>query len=168
MSSTNLVTSETQPGAARSIQERLRTYRPEHGRYVRLGSFWLLVILWSYGCFRFSETLADLRFGWAAFLRRPVIQELPLLEVSLTPAALVAILVFMLGVAGLQIFLNTPKVAETLIETESELRKVTWPTFKDTVNASLIVLFTVIAMFVLLGVYDAVLGRAADSLFLGR
>lgn len=139
--------------------------RPEQGRYVRMSTFWAIAFLWAYGCYRLSETLSDLRFGWASFLRQPIVGELPLLETPLTTASLLSILVFFAGIAALQMFLNTPKIADTLIETESELRKVTWPTFKDTINASLIVLACVIVLFGLLGVYDALIGKSFDVIF---
>ncbi len=147
-----------------NLLERLRTYKAEQGRYVRLSAFWSLTLLWLYGCFRFYEQLRDLRFEWAAFLRHNLIEEIPLLEVPFPMAALVGILVFLAGAAGFQMFLNKPNVADLLIDTEAELRKVTWPTIRDTTSASIVVLITVLVVFILLGVFDFVLGRAITFL----
>lgn len=150
------------------ILSKLKMYKPEQGRYVRMASFWILTILIGYGCYRLSETLSDLRYGWADWLRRPIVHELPLTETSVTAASLVAFLVFLMSVAGLQIVLNKQKIADSLIETEGELRKVTWPTFRDTMSASIIVLMCVLILFVLLGVYDIAIGKSFDVIFFGK
>jgi preprotein translocase subunit SecE len=143
---------------------RLRNYKADQGRYVRLAALWSLVALWFYGCYRLWETLMDLRWSWAAPLRTRWVDELPIVEWPLTPAAVIAAVVFLAGAAGIQMFLNRPKVADLLIETEAELRKVTWPSFRDTASASLVVLFTVAILFVLLAVFDFVVGRLIDFL----
>lgn len=147
-----------------SFLARFRTFKPEQGRYVRLTAFWSLTALWFYGCYRLWETLSDLRWSWATWLRTRWVEELPLVEWPLTPAAVIAILVFLGGIASLQLFLNKPNVADLLIETEAELRKVTWPTFRDTLSSSLVVLSTVFVMFLLLAVFDFVLGQVIDFL----
>lgn len=55
---------------------------------------------------------------------------------------------------GLWKWLNRPKVADFLIETEEELRKVSWPTWKDAWNSALIVLAFVALLTVFLWVCD--------------
>lgn len=151
-----------------SFLDKLKTYRPEHGRAVRLSVFWSLTTLWLYGCYRLNETLGDIRYSWAQWLRSSLVQELPLLESPLKWSTVVAAAVFFAGVAGLQILLNKPKIAETLIETQDELKKVTWPTNKETINASTVVLVTVVTLFVMLGVYDAVIGKVFDFIFFSQ
>ncbi|MBI3818363.1 MAG: preprotein translocase subunit SecE [Planctomycetes bacterium] len=121
--------------------------------------------MWCYGSFRLSETLADIRYTWARWLRTDLISEIPLFETPLKWSALVAFFVFIFGVVGLQYFLNTPKIAETLIETEAELKKVTWPTTRETIGASTVVLVTVMILFGLLGVYDMILGNVTSFIF---
>jgi len=123
-----------------------------------------MAALLGYGCFRLGQTLLDLRFSWAAWLRTVWIEEMPVVEWAVTPAAVLALVTFLVGLASIQMFLNRPKVADLLVETEAELRKVTWPTFKDTASASLVVLLTVAILFALLGVYDIVLGQVIDFL----
>ncbi|MFN0206443.1 MAG: preprotein translocase subunit SecE [Planctomycetota bacterium] len=150
------------------ILSKLKMYKPDQGRYVRMATFWILTFLIGYGCYRLSETLADLRYGWAEWLRRPIINELPLVETSFIAASLVAFAVFLLSIAGLQIILNKQKIADSLIETEGELRKVTWPTFRDTMSASIVVLVCVLILFILLGVYDMAIGKSFDVIFFGK
>jgi preprotein translocase SecE subunit len=155
---------EAQAVESKNVLERLRTYRADQGRYVRLATFWSLVALWFYGTYRFYEVLVNLKWGWAQFLQVRLVEEMPLLEWPLTPAALVALAVFLGGAAGLQLWLNRPQVADTLIETEAELRKVTWPTARDTVNASVVVIIAVVVIFLMLGAFDFVLAQTVERI----
>ena len=157
-------TSPKAPNSPNGLLSRLRNYKPEHGRYVRLTCFWSLTALWFYGCYRLWQSLSDLRWSWASWLRTRWVDELPLVEWPLTPAVLVSVLAFLFGMAAFQMFLNRPKVADLLIETEAELRKVTWPTFRDTAGSSMVVLCTVLVMFVLLAAFDFAIGQVVDFL----
>jgi preprotein translocase SecE subunit len=51
-------------------------------------------------------------------------------------------------------FLNRPKVADMLIETETELRKVVWPTWSDTWAGTMAVVATVVVLLAYLAVAD--------------
>ena len=64
-------------------------------------------------------------------------------------------------------FLEQPRQADLLIETESELNKVTWPTMPEAVNSSLVVLGTVIFLMVFLAGADWILGRWTMYLLTG-
>ena len=50
---------------------------------------------------------------------------------------------------------NWPKFADFLISVEAELNKVSWPTQKELVRASLVVIFTILFMSAILFAYDA-------------
>jgi preprotein translocase subunit SecE len=51
---------------------------------------------------------------------------------------------------ALFILVNTPKFAEFLIMTESEMRKVTWPTRREVINSTkIVILLTLILAFLL-------------------
>ena len=57
--------------------------------------------------------------------------------------------------------LARPKVATSLVETESEMRKVTWPAWPETWAGTLAVAGTVVVLFLFLTVVDLVLARLA-------
>ena len=57
--------------------------------------------------------------------------------------------------------------ADLLIETESELRKVTWPTVPEAVRSSIVVIACVLFLMAFLAGADWLLGRWADRLLLG-
>jgi preprotein translocase subunit SecE len=50
---------------------------------------------------------------------------------------------------------NWPRFADFLISVEAELNKVSWPTQKELVRASLVVIFTILFLSVILFAYDA-------------
>jgi preprotein translocase subunit SecE len=51
---------------------------------------------------------------------------------------------------------NWPKFADFLISVEAELNKVSWPTQKELVRASIVVIFTILFLSAILFAYDAI------------
>ena len=51
-----------------------------------------------------------------------------------------------------------------MIDTELELRKVTWPTMQEVINSSIVVIVCVVVLMVFLAGSDLVLGRIAKAL----
>jgi preprotein translocase subunit SecE len=51
---------------------------------------------------------------------------------------------------------NWPKFADFLISVEAELNKVSWPTQRELVKASLVVIFTILFLSAVLFLYDAI------------
>jgi preprotein translocase SecE subunit len=116
-----------------------------------MAAFWSLVALVAYGCFGGLRYVVD---GWTG--SRPWLQQFPLLgKFGVGEAVALAVV----AVAGLILYrwLNTPKVADLLIDTEGELRKVTWPNAKDTWTGTIAVAITVIVLLVFLFTTDIVL-----------
>jgi preprotein translocase SecE subunit len=117
-------------------------------------AFWALFLLMAYGCLGgFVLTLRSLLGGINESLTKVWVPHFPLvgridLAVALGAAAL--------GVTGLLIhrYLNRPKVADLLIETESELKKVTWPTPGETWTGSIAVVITVVVLLAYLSLAD--------------
>ena len=63
---------------------------------------------------------------------------------------------------------NKPKTADLLIETETELRKVTWPTLDETIKGSVTVMVCVLILMAYLAGADWLLARWAKLVLLGR
>ena len=64
--------------------------------------------------------------------------------------------------------MEKPKNADLLIETESELRKVTWPTLDETVDGSIVVMVVVIFLMGFMAGADYVLGEVFGRIITGR
>jgi preprotein translocase subunit SecE len=108
-------------------------YKPGQGKYVRWGTVTGLGLVALIGA------------GWLGlllgFYGRPI-----------QAGAMVA----WLAVWSMVIFwvVNTPKLAEFMIMTESEMRKVTWPTRHATINSTKVVIFMTLVLASLLWLVD--------------
>lgn len=126
-------------------------YKKNEGRYVRMAAFWALFLLVGYGCLGGMVYTVDGLIG-----TKPWMDQFPILGqfgwpqvVSLTALATAGLLIYR--------FLERPKVADLLIDTEGELRKVTWPTTSETVSGTVAVAITVTVLLVYLTVADLAL-----------
>ncbi len=138
----------------------LYRYKPDEGRNARQTAFWVIEGLIAYGCL----TLRGMLDGSYA-LRKPLLegmQEIPILGTTLNLSLLVALLVFLGGTFAWVRFLARPKTADHLIEVEAELRKVTWPSFKEASNSSIVVIATVLVLLLFFMFADFLLGRVFE------
>jgi preprotein translocase subunit SecE len=141
-------------------------YKQDQGRMARMAAFWTLAILIFYGCIslraelagRFQETFGALLWEGG---------RIPILGVDVTGALLVAVVIFAGAMTLLYRWTESPKIADALIETESELRKVTWPTLNEAINSSIVVIVTVLVLMAILAGADVVLGWWAGKVLTG-
>jgi len=141
-------------------------YKKDQGRLARMAAYWSLALLILYGCRSFYLMLP----GWWQSLGQPLIAstpKIPILGWNLNGALLISGLV--LGAAWYVLYRwqQTPKVADLLIETETELTKVTWPTMADAVNSSLVVVGVVLFLMAFLAGMDALLGWWTTKVLIG-
>ncbi|MFT7516398.1 MAG: preprotein translocase SecE subunit [Myxococcota bacterium] len=144
----------------------LYRYKPDEGRNARQTAFWLSAGMLFFGCYSLLGTLAGVES-----LRSPIIAGLevvPLLGVRLTGAFAVATLVFFVAAFLLMRYLGRESTAEHLIEVEQEMNKVTWPTFEDATNSSIVVVITVAILMGFLAFSDFALGRIFNVLLWGN
>jgi preprotein translocase SecE subunit len=144
-------------------------YKKDQGRYMRMGAFWSLFLLAGYGCL---GGLTHSLYRWLPSIAgdnaaEPWIQHFPMLG-QFGLAELIAILI--LTTAGIWIhqILMRPKVADLLIDTETELKKVTWPSMSETMNGTIAVAMTVVALFVFLSAADTVIAFVMDTVLKQR
>ena len=140
-------------------------YKKDQGRMARMTAFWILAILVFYGCNSLYRELLLL----SESLAKPIGGlRIPVLGLDLSPALLIAGLVLSACLWLLWRWQNKPKNADLLIETESELRKVTWPTLEEAIQGSVTVIVCVLALMAYLAGTDWVLARWARLVLLGR
>lgn len=138
-------------------------HKPEQGLVVRgtgLAMISALLLFGCYGLYYFVYSKGD-------FYKDPIggWLTIPLVDLDVNPALVVALVVFSACVYLTAYLLGRPKTADLLIETETELAKVTWPSWAETVNASVVVIFTTVFMAGLLFMFDVVL-RKLTGIFL--
>jgi preprotein translocase SecE subunit len=143
-------------------------YKADQGRIVRLVAFWALALLLFYGCVSLKNSLET--WGWSSATSKALVEgmpRLPILGWNLNAALLIAAPVFGTVVWLLYRWQNSPKVADLLIDTESELGKVTWPTMTDAVNSSIVVMGVVVFLMAFMAGADIVLAWWTKALLIG-
>ena len=142
-------------------------YKSDQGRLTRLAAFWSTAALVFYGCVSLRGTLSTLFGGTLATPFFSSVKEIPVLGLTLNAALLITAVALAAAWYFLYRWQQTPKVADLLIETEAELRKVTWPTIPEAVNSSLIVIACVAFLMAFLAGADFVLGRWTTMILTG-
>ena len=128
------------------------SYRKDQGRYARMFAFWALLLLIAYGCFH-GGGLASLLGHWMGENDRTLVDPFPILK-TLRLSTLIALGVLLVAGIAIHRILNRPRLADTLIDTEGELRKVTWPTWAEALHGTLAVTFMVLILGVFLTLVD--------------
>jgi preprotein translocase subunit SecE len=127
-------------------------------RYAAAGS---CAAMLAWGCYSLFKAIY-LPGWWRANL-----VTIPGLQLVISPALLIALGVFVAAGFGIFLLLNRPSTADLLIDTEQEMKKVSWPTRQEAWNSSVVVMVTVLVFTVLLFVFDVVLARALQLVSLG-
>lgn len=132
---------------------------------MRMGAFWGLLLLAAYGCLGgFVRSL----YRWLPSLvsdkaAEPWITPFPILGQFGLPELVGILLLAIVGI-WIHAVLMRPKVADLLIDTENELKKVTWPSGSETLNGTIAVAATVVALFLFLAVADTAIAYLMDNL----
>lgn len=130
----------------------------------------------SHAVVRFGVTaVVAALLGIGAYLisRQPVAEELrrSLFGVNIPVDVPIILLVsagcFLLFTGIAVALLNTPKYADFLIETEGEIKKVSWPPQKEYVAASMAVIVVIVFVFCFLWLTDSVLSEIFARLKIG-
>jgi len=145
-------------------------YKEDQGRHARMAAFWTLVLLALFGSNFIFEQLVQI-----SSMRNPLGADeagrngwrLPVVGIDLSPAFLLCTTLFAVGVYAIHRWRSKPKVIDLLIDTEDELKKVTWPTMDDVVNTSIVVIFFVLFIAGFIAVADILLNRIVSVLILG-
>lgn len=137
-------------------------YKPDEGRNARQAAFWLGMGMVAYGCYALRQFL----LGWPS-LARPIssgFETIPVLGLHLNASLLAALTAFVVLTVTWVKFLARHRVADHLIEVENEMKKVTWPTFKEASNSSLVVIATVLILMSFLALSDWALGQLFQAI----
>jgi preprotein translocase SecE subunit len=140
-------------------------YKSDQGRYVRMASFWCLFLILAYGIFGGFVHFANGIFGdWFEMDTSPWFTQVPLLG-DFTPGTLAGVVLQVIVGLLLHRLLSRPKTVEYLIETEAEMNKVHWPSWKDTRTGTVAVIITVMVMLLYLMAVDYICLESFKRLF---
>jgi preprotein translocase subunit SecE len=105
-----------------------------------------------------AKRQADVDTWWSAILYR-----VPLVNVDLTPGILVSLGLFVAVTLAILYTWNLKKWSDLLIETQTEMRKVSWPKKNELIGSSMVVIICVLVLGIYLYVVDILLTTIADQ-----
>ncbi len=114
-------------------------------RYLAAGSVGALA---TYGCYSLYHYLKGIGLG------KTVLVEVPGVDLNIDTPFIVAFGLFAALAVTVYILLNRPKIGDFLIETELEMKKISWPGRSELVGSSTIVIITVIILALVIMVFD--------------
>ena len=139
------------------------SYRPDQGVYARGIAFWAIA---AYGWFAGRSLYYELqRFDFAN--KKLLADEIPVLAMHLTPGLLIGTALCLAVAWGAWKLIHLPKLADLLIDTEAEMKKVTWPSYDETKKSSLVVIGCVAFLLVFLYATDMAFEWVMSSLVFG-
>lgn len=118
-------------------------YKKNQGRMVRQVTCLAIWVFVAIAVFRFHQYFLAKNVAWLLGQDKTALSYL------------VAVAMGGLGAWVGYRLVNWPRFADFLISVEAELAKVSWPTQKELVKASLVVIFTILLMSAILFLYDA-------------
>jgi preprotein translocase SecE subunit len=149
--------------ALRKFRDRFQWFKPGQGRWVRLGAFGTIGALAAFGGLAFYKLPSTASLWWADLWQQPVFGKVIAVKPVLFPA--LALFGTLLFVAFL--LLNREKWGDFLIETEGELRKVSWPPRKEYVGSAFVVVIVMAVISVFLHFVDLGLSELMIQLKIG-
>jgi len=145
-------------------------YKPDQGTYARTTALLLLSGLLVFGCHTLYYWLLSFRGDEArpGFMVRDLTGgPVPVVGLPLTPALLVSVVTGVALIVLAAHLLNRPKVADMLIECETEMRKCTWPSAKETFTASMVILVVMLFFTGAMAFFDFVLNGFMSGVVFG-
>ena len=134
-------------------------YKKGEGKLTRRVAYYGILLLVVWGFKEFAKTL----MGWFGFFRKTLVDvELPYYEQPLTIGVLLCIVLTVVVGWYLYGLINGRKLAPLLIDTETELKKVAWPSWDDAKQSTVIVLVFVAATAIFLTAVEFALRRVFE------
>jgi len=158
----------------------MATYKVGQGRQARTFAAVSAVLVIAWGCYAFLEygnTKLDRLLGLSKpFFGRPLMGADSAVTGWLTPSFVVAAVAFLGLMFWVRRFLNRPKLADHLIGTELEMRRVKWPTRETTMRSGAMVVYYTFWLALIILILDllmatfvgALIGKEAGSEGIGR
>jgi preprotein translocase SecE subunit len=135
-----------------------QNYRRGSGRRARSFATYLLlaIVAWlSYALLVYGNTRLDRLLQLDdPFFGRQLVTGGGMLTDWITPSVFLAVIIFGICTVLIRMWLNRPRFADLLIETEAELKRVKWATRKEVVRATGVVLYFVVWFSLILFVMD--------------
>ena len=137
----------------------LRFYKHGQGKLSRGVCALGVGLLGGFGCHRLYYWLG----GFKAFREEiGLFEGLLGTDILITPSLLVSIGALLVLTLGIYVLSNHPKVADFLLDTEAEMKKISWPSRNEIIGSSIVVLVVVVLLGLYILLVDAGLTKARD------
>ena len=144
----------------------METYKSGQGSFARLAASLALLLAAALGCQELYSWIADPNGESPIFgIEAELFRNLPLISVPLSWKLLICVAIFVGLIWLLRVYMTRPATVDLLIETEMELKKVSWPTREESLNATWVVLLVTIVMTLSLWLFDGGLRLVLSLVF---
>lgn len=122
------------------------------GTLTRLVTWMVLILAVALGCVELYAWIQSP--GDAALVPGAWFRHLPLLGVPFSFKFLLCVVLFVGLLALVRWSMRRPAMAAALVETELEMKKVSWPTKQESFNAMWVVVFVTVVLMAVLALFD--------------
>ena len=148
----------------KKLGARIAWTKPGQGKWTRPAALIALAALASFGVTAFYRLPPSTSIWWSGVLAEWDLAGKPL---TIRPILFPAAGIFLTVMFVLHLLLNQEKWAEFLIETEGELKKVSWPARKEYLGSATVVVLVVAIISVFLYLVDHGMSRLFSALRIG-
>lgn len=142
----------------------ITAYKKDQGRMVRMAAFYMAALLLLFASTALHTSLSSFDALDTAIGGMVV----PIVSVTINWAFVISTSLLVAGLVALYRWQQQPKVADLLIETEGELRKVTWPGLQQVIDSSMVVVVCVIFLMAFMFFADIALEWLINPWVAGR
>lgn len=143
----------------------MESYKPGQGSLTRLAAWLILILVLALGAVELYSWIQAKDDAPIFGIQLELFRDLPFLGVPLSWKFLLCFGLF-LGLLWLaRIYMTRPATVDLLIETELEMKKVSWPTFEESLNATWVVVLVTVTLTAALFLFDFVCGTFLRFIF---
>jgi len=146
----------------------MERYKPGQGSFARLTTNVLVLIALFMGCVELYSHIQATDDQPILGMDLEVARDLPLLGEPLSWKLLLCIGVFIVLVTLMRRWFSKPSVVDALIETEMEMKKVSWPTMPEARTATWVVVLVTLVLTASLAFFDIALVSLFDFVFAAK
>ncbi len=143
----------------------MEAYKSGQGSLARLTAWVFLLIALGMGCVELYSWIQNPRTDQPLIPGVALFADMPVFGGPMSWKFLLCVAIFVAGLMLIRRYLGRPAVVDALIETEQEMKKVSWPTREESMNATWIVLLVSVILTFALWIFDIVLGVFARFIF---
>jgi preprotein translocase subunit SecE len=139
---------------------KLAWTRPGQGKWPRFLTGASAISIGLFGCLTLYDALAYDEFMYPVW-------RIPGIDFELTWPLMISGIVFILCMAGTYLLVNSRRIVDFLLDTEGEVRKVSWPGWNEVVGSSIVVIFTVIVLSIYIALADYIFNKLMGTFVYG-